>query len=322
MRAVVVRRLGGPDALKLVEVPAPTPAEGELLVDVAVAGVNYRDIYERTGSVGEPTPPFIPGIEGAGTVSELGPGVTGLAVGDRVAWMHVPGSYAERVAMPVASAVPVPPGLPLERAAAVLLQGVTAHYLCSTTYAVGPGDTVVVHAGAGGTGLLLTQMIKLRGGRVIATTSSEEKAALARAVGADEVVVGYRGFERRVLELTDGVGVAAVYDGVGRETAEAGLACLTTRGVLVCFGEASGPVPPIATELLARGSLYVTRPRSRDHVRTRDELLLRAGEVFGWALEGRLDVRVGGRYTLSEAARAQADLASRKTTGKLLLLVG
>ena len=322
MRAVIATRPGGPEVLELVDLPAPEPGAREILVEVAVCGVNYRDIYERSGTGGETRYPLVLGIEGAGTVRELGPGVAGVSVGDRVAWMHVPGSYAERVAMPAELAVPLPDAVSLETAAAVLLQGVTAHYLCSTTYRVERGDWLLVHAGAGGTGLLLTQMIKLRGGRVIATTSMEEKAALARAAGADHVLVGYHGFSERVLELTGGGGVAAVYDGVGRTTVEASLSCLRTRGTLVCFGEASGPVPPIDTAELARASLYVTRPRSRDHVRTRAELLERAAEVLAWILEGRLEVHVGGRYQLPEAARAHADLASRTTTGKLLIILG
>lgn len=312
-------RVGGPDVLTWAKVAAPVAGRGEVVVDVTVAGVNYRDVYERTGVTRAAEPPFVAGIEGAGTVRELGPGVTELAPGDRIAWMHVPGSYAERVVVPVAKAVPVPADLELELAAASILQGVTAHYLCTTTYQVGAGDAVLVHAAAGGTGLLLTQLVKLRGGRVLATTSSEEKAELARAAGADEVI-GYDDFDQRVLELTSGEGVAAIFDGVGGPTAERGLACLRTRGVLAIFGEAGGEVPHIDTRLLARGSLYVTRPRSRDHVRSREALLDRAGEIFELVRAGHLRIRLAGRFPLSEAARAQEELVSRRTSGKLLLV--
>ena len=266
-------------------------------------------------------PPFVAGLEGAGTVAGLGDGVTEFAVGDRVAWSSGQGSYAEQVAMDATRAVAVPAAVGDELAAAAILQGMTAHYLCNTTFPVQPGDTVAVHAAAGGVGLLLTQMVKLRGGRVIATTSTEEKAGLARAAGADEVI-GYEGFAEQVRELTDGEGAAAVYDGIGKDTFDASLASLRTRGMLVLYGAASGPVPPFELgRLMSGGSLFLTRPSLMHYAAVREELLQRASTVFGWIADGSLDVRIGGRYPLERAADAQRDLESRRTTGKLLLSV-
>jgi NADPH:quinone reductase len=310
MRAIVITRHGGPEVLELQDVPAPEPADGQLLVDVAAIGVNYRDVYEREGSgaYGANTP-LVAGIEGAGTV---------VGSGERVAWVAAQGSYAERVAVAADAAMQVPDGVSSETAAAVLLQGMTAHYLCTDTYAVQPGDDVLVHAGAGGVGLLLTQMVKLRGGRVIATTSTDEKAALARGAGADETI-GYDGFADRVRELTGGRGVAVAYDAVGATTFEGSLAALGRRGVLALYGAASGPVPPFALDRLGSGSKYVTRPRLGDYAATRAELEARAGEVLGWVAAGKLDVRIGGRYPLEDARRAHEDLEARRTTGKLLL---
>jgi NADPH2:quinone reductase len=237
-----------------------------------------------------------------------------------VAWSDTPGSYAERVAVDPSRLVPVPDGVSNEVAAAVLLQGMTAHYLATGTYAVQPGDTVLVHAAAGGVGLLLTQMVKLRGGRVVATTSTDEKAELARGAGADEVI-GYEGFAERVHELTDGEGVAAVYDGVGQATFDESLASLRPCGTMVLYGAASGPVPPFDPMQLERaGSVFLTRPTLRHYTARREELLARAEEVFGWVAEGKLDVRVGGRYPLEDARKAHEDLEGRRTTGKLLLL--
>ncbi|HEY7078009.1 MAG TPA: quinone oxidoreductase [Solirubrobacteraceae bacterium] len=311
MHAVVVTRNGGPEVLEAREVPEPEPAADRLLVAVEAIGVNYRDVYEREGrGAYANSPPLVAGIEGAGTVVESG---------ERVAWVAAPGSYAERVSVPAAVAVPVPDAVSTELAAAVLLQGMTAHYLCTSTYAVREGDDVLVHAAAGGVGLLLTQMVKLRGGRVIATTSSAEKAELARGAGADETL-GYDGFADAVRELTGGRGVAVAYDAVGAATFEGSLAALRRRGTLVLYGQASGPVPPFDLERLRAGSLYVSRPALPDYTTTREELLARAGEVLGWVAEGRLDVRIGGRYPLAEARRAHEDLVSRRTTGKLLLI--
>jgi NADPH:quinone reductase len=313
MRAIMVTRNGGPDVLELREVPEPEPADDRLLVDVEAIGVNYRDVYEREGrGAYSNSPPLIAGVEGAGTVA---------GSGERVAWVAAPGSYAERVSVPAAAAVPVPDGVSDELAAAVLLQGMTAHYLCTSTYAVREGDDVLVHAAAGGVGLLLTQMVKLRGGRVIATTSSAEKAELARDAGAD-ATIGYDGFPDRVRELTGGRGVAVAYDAVGAATFEGSLAAVRRRGTLVLYGQASGPVAPFDLERLRAGSLYVTRPGLPDYTATREELLARAGEVLGWVADGRLDVRIGGRYPLAQARRAHEDLEARRTTGKLLLFTG
>ena len=255
-------------------------------------------------------------------MAAVGPGVSDFAVGDRVAWTQGPGSYAEQVAVPAALAVPVPDGMGLSVAAAVMLQGMTAHYLCHTTYPVAPGDPVVVHAAAGGVGLLLTQMIAMRGGVSIATTSTPAKAVLAEQAGAD-YVTDYDDFAGVARGITGGAGVAVVYDGVGQATFEASLSALRVRGYLVLYGAASGPVPPFDLQRLnPAGSLFVTRPTLGHYLASREELLWRAGEVFRWITEGRLSVRVGGQYPLEQAAQAQADLASRGTTGKLLLLPG
>jgi NADPH2:quinone reductase len=324
MRAVIGSQHGGPEVLQIGEVTPPEPGPGQLLVDVAAAGVNYMDIYQREGRppYASAALPYVPGAEGAGTVAALGPGVSDFAVGDRVAWTQVSGSYAEQVAVPVALAVPVPEGMDLSVAAAVMLQGMTAHYLCHSTYPVAQGERVVVHAAAGGVGLLLTQMIAMRGGVSIATTSTTAKAVLAQQAGAD-YVTDYEDFTEVARRVTDGTGVAAVYDGVGQATFEAGLSALRVRGYMVLYGAASGPVPPFDLQRLnPAGSLFVTRPTLVHYLGSREELLWRAGDLFRWITEGRLSVRVGGRYPLEQAAQAQADLASRGTTGKLLLLPG
>ena len=322
MRAVIGSQHGGPEVLQIGEVPAPEPGPGQLLVDVAAAGVNYMDIYQREGRppYASASLPYVPGAEGAGVVAAVGPGVRDFAVGDRVAWTQVPASYAEQVAVPAALAVPVPEGLGLTVAAAVMLQGMTAHYLSHSTYPVGQGDHVVVHAGAGGVGLLLTQMVAMRGGISIATTSTTAKAVLAQQAGAN-YVTDYENFAEVAREVTGGAGVAAVYDGIGQATFEASLSALRVRGYMVLYGAASGPVPPFDLQRLnPAGSLFVTRPTLGHYMATREELLWRAGDLFRWISEDRLAVRVGGRYPLEQAAQAQADLASRGTTGKLLLL--
>jgi NADPH2:quinone reductase len=321
MRAVLVEKNGGPDVLTVAERPDPEPGPGQLLVEVAAAGVNFMDIYQREGR----PPyggglPYVPGAEGAGTVAAVGDGAAGFAAGDRVAWSGVGGSYAEQAIVPAARAVPVPDGVSLETAAGVMLQGITAQYLCTSTYPVQPGDVVVVHAAAGGVGLLLTQMVKLRGGIIVATTSTDAKAELARAAGADEVT-GYADFGAAVAERTAGAGAAVVYDGVGQATFDASLAALRPRGYLVLYGAASGPVPPVDPQRLnTGGSLYLTRPTMHSYIASRAELLQRAGDLFTWLADGQLSVRIGGRYPLADADRAQDDLASRRTTGKLLLL--
>jgi NADPH:quinone reductase len=310
MRAVRITEHGGPDVLEVVDVPPPEPGSGQLLVDLVGAGVNYRDVYEREGGYGGELPAII-GAEGAGRVE---------GGGDRVAWVAAAGSYAEQVVVDADRAVPVPDGISDELAAAALLQGITAHYLSTSTHAVEPDENVVVHAAAGGVGLLLTQMVAMRGGRVIATTSTEEKAELARGAGAAEVI-GYEGFAEQIRELTDGVGADVVYDGVGEATFDESLAALRPRGDMVLFGAASGRVSPFdPMRLEGGGSLYLTRPSIRHYTATHEELLERAAEVFAWIAEGKLDVRIGGRYPLAEARRAHEDLEARRTTGKLLLL--
>jgi NADPH2:quinone reductase len=321
MRAVIAERHGGPEVLKATEREAPAPGPGQLLVDVAAAGVNFADIYRREGRPPySGDVPYVPGMEGAGTVAAVGPGIEGAAVGDRVAWTSA-ASYAEQVIVPAGGAVPVPEGVDLETAAAVILQGLTAHYLCHDTYPVAPGDTVVVHAAAGGVGLLLTQMVTRRGGVVIATTSTPQKAELARGAGAQHLT-DYASFGAVTREVTGGAGAAAVYDGVGRATFDAGLAALRPRGFMVLYGAASGPVPPLdPMRLAAAGSLFLTRPTLGNYIGSRDELRRRADDLFRWIRDGTLTVHIGGRYPLDHAARAQQDLAGRNTTGKLILLI-
>jgi NADPH2:quinone reductase len=315
----MVTGYGGTDVLELVELESPSPAAGQLLVDVTVAGVNFRDCYERQGAGYGGTPPFVTGAEGAGIVAEVGQGVSDVNVGDRVAWSHAPGSYAEQVLVDAASAIPLPTGVSDEIAAAVLLQGMTAHYLSHDVYPVQDGDSVLVHAGAGGVGLLLTQMVRSRGGRVISTVSTDEKADRARAAGANETIP-YEGFRERVRELTGGEGVAAVYDGVGRTTFDESLASLRLRGTMALYGASSGAVEPVdPRRLMAGGSLILTRPSLPHFTHTREELLARSSAVLTAVSDGSLAVRIGGRYPLADARRAQEDLQGRATMGKLLL---
>ena len=321
MRAIVVRELGGPEVLTLGERDDPQPKPGEIVAKVAAAGVNFMDIYQRSGIGNYKTPtPYTPGGEGAGTVLAVGEGVTELAVGDPVAWAGAPGSYAEQVALPAASAVPVPPGFDLKIAAAVMLQGITAHYLCNSTFPVQEGNITVVHAAAGGVGLLLTQMVKRRGGVVVATTSTTAKAVLAQRAGADHVT-SYEEFGEAVMRLSGERGASVVFDGVGKATFDASLAALRPRGMMVLYGAASGPVPPFDPQRLnSGGSLFLTRPTMGHYIADRAELLWRAGELFEWLSKGELDVRIGGEYPLADARRAHEDLAARRTTGKLLLI--
>ena len=310
MRAVVFERNGGPDVLVPADRPDPTPGDGEVLVRVQAAGVNYMDVYERQGNGYGSPPPATPGAEGAGTIA---------GTGERVAWMNVPGSYAQRLSAPRERLVPVPDNLPSEVAAAAMLQGITADYLVSDSYPVHPGDWVVVHAAAGGMGLLLTQLVTLRGGRVIGTTSTEEKAALARQAGAEEVL-GYEDFDGRVREITGGEGAAVVYDGVGRTTFDAGLKALRPTGSMILYGAASGQPEPLTLQLLATyGSLYVQRPTVKTYTRTPQMLQERARRVFDLVTAGQLDVRIGARYPLDRARQAHEDLEARRTTGKLIL---
>ena len=321
MRAIMADRHGGPEVLRLAERDLPAPGPGQLLVDVEAAGVNFADIYRRQGLrpyAGDA--PFVIGSEGSGTVVAAGPDTGGLDQGDRVAWADVPGSYAEQVIVPADRAVPVPGGVDLDVAAAVMLQGMTAHYLSHDAYPVATGDAAVVHAAAGGVGLLLTQMVKMRGGVVIATTSTPHKAELAREAGADDVA-GYDDFGAVARDVTGGDGAAVVYDGIGQATFDDSLAALRRRGYMVLYGGASGPVPPFDPQRLAAGgSLFLTRPTLGSYIVTRDELLSRAHALFRWIRQDALKVRIGGRYPLDQAARAQEDLASRSTTGKLILL--
>ena len=321
MRAVIADQHGGPEVLRLIERDTPDPGPGQLLVEVAAAGVNFADIYARQGIppyAGQV--PFVLGSEGAGVVTAAGPGAEGFGPGDRVAWTGLPGCYAEQVVIPADRAVAVPDGMDLETAAAIMLQGMTAHYLVTDAYPVAAGDPVVVHAAAGGVGLLLTQMVKMRGGVVIATTSTPQKAELARGAGADHVA-GYDDFGAVAREVTGGEGAAVVYDGIGQATFDDSLAALRRRGYLVLYGAASGPVPPLDPQRLAAGgSLFLTRPTLVHYIVTRQELLSRADDLFRWVAEGTLTVRVGGRYPLDQAARAHEDLAARRTTGKLILL--
>jgi NADPH:quinone reductase len=316
MRAVVVTEHGGPEVLDLQDRPDPSPGPGELLVDVEAIGVNFRDVYEREGKgthVSET--PHLAGVEGAGTVREGG---SRFNAGDRVAWSNAPGSYADRVVVSEDAAVALPDGISSELAAAAMLQGTTAHYLATSTYPIQEGDWVIVHAAAGGVGLLLTQIAKRRGGRVIATTSTDEKASLARGAGADETI-GYDGFAERAREITGGEGVHAVYDGIGAATFDESLDALRPRGSMVLYGAASGPPPPVEIALLNAKSLFLTRPTLAHYGQTGDELRERAGELLEWIAAGELDVRIGARYPLEDAARAQSDLESRGTTGKLIL---
>jgi len=322
MRTVVVESTGGSEVLTVRELEPPEPGPGELRVDVAAAGVNFIDIYFRTGLYSLPVP-FQLGSEGAGTVSAVGEGVEGVAVGDRVAWAMVRGSgYAEQVLLPAERAVPVPDGVDLEVAAAVMLQGMTAHYLCESTYPARSGETALVHAAAGGLGLLLTQMLTAKGVRVIGTTSTEEKERLARGAGAAEVVrYTEQDLRAEVERLTDGRGVDVVYDSVGKDTFDAGLDVLRPRGYMVLCGASSGPVPPFDPQSLnPKGSLFLTRPSLGHYIATREELLERGEAVLSAVAEGRLDVRVGGRYSLEDAGRAHDDLENRRTTGKLLVV--
>jgi NADPH:quinone reductase len=319
MRAIVVNELGGPEVMAIGEHPDPAAGPGQVVVQVAAAGVNFIDIYRRSGVYKQPVP-YVPGSEGAGTVVAVGEGVHEFSAGDHVAWCEGPGSYAERVAVAAGNAVPVPEGVDLKIAGAVMLQGLTAHYLCRSTFPVAEGTIAVVHAAAGGVGLLLTQMIKDLGGTVVATTSSTVKAALARQAGADFVTT-YEEFPAVVREVTGGRGADVVFDGVGKATFDASLSVLRPRGTMVLFGGSSGQVPPFDLQRLnSGGSLYVTRPTLAHYAADRTELLWRASDIFEEIAKAGLHVRVGAEYPLAVAARAHEDLAGRRTTGKLILV--
>ncbi len=320
MRAIQIEQNGGPEVLQMAELPVPGPGPGQVLVRVAVAGVNFIDTYLREGRYPAQLP-FVPGQEAAGTVEALGADVQGFAVGDRVAWNGTRGTYAEFALAPARDLLPLPEHLSFEQAAAVLLQGLTAHYLAFSTYEITPGDTVLVHAGAGGVGLLLTQIARRLGARVLTTVSTDEKAELSREAGADRVILYTReSFAEAVKDETGGAGLPVVYDSVGKTTFEDSLRCLRPRGLLALYGASSGAVPPFdLIRLSTAGSLFVTRPTLKDYVQTRGELERRAREIFGWVASGELQVRIGQRYPLEEAQQAHRDLEGRKTTGKALL---
>lgn len=323
MRAVRVRAPGGPDALRLEEVPVPAPQQGEVLIRVGAAGVNFIDVYQREGRYPLPLP-FTAGQEGAGTVAAIGSGVTGVAIGDRVAWAGVQGGYAEYAVVPAARLVPLPDDVTEAQGAAALLQGMTAHYLALDTYPIRPGDWVLIHAGAGGVGLLLTQIAKrLLGALVITTVSTAEKEGLSRAAGADRVVrYTEADFVAEVRNATGGAGVQAVYDSVGRTTFAGSLRSLAPRGTLVLFGGSSGPVPPFdPMELSKHGSLFLTRPTLAHYTAGREELLRRAGQVLDWVVSGAVTLRMEHTYAMADAVRAHCDLEGRRTTGKVLLLL-
>jgi NADPH:quinone reductase len=321
MKAIRINQNGGPEVLSYEEVDAPTPGSGEVLVDVGAAGVNFIDVYQRSGAY-KLSLPFTLGLEAAGTVAALGPDVREFKVGDHVAWSSVQGSYAEQVVAPVAKIVPVPASVELKLAAAAILQGITAHYLVYSTYPVQPGDRVLIQAAAGGVGLLLVQMAKQLGAFVIGTTSTEEKAALVREAGADEVILyTQQDFEQETKRITEGRGVDVVYDSVGKTTFDKSLNCLRPRGYMVLFGQSSGAVAPVDPQILnAKGSLYLTRPTIFHYTAERAELLERASDLFGMIDNGSLKVRAEFSYPLAEAAEAHRALEGRATTGKVLLI--
>lgn len=321
MKAVRIHAAGGPEALKYEDVPEPTPKAGEALVKVDAAGLNYIDVYYRTGLYKAELPLTV-GMEAGGTVTAVGSGVSEVAVGDKVAYTGVPGAYAEYVTVPAARLVKMPSGVTTKQGAAAMLQGMTAHYLACSTYPLKSGDTCLVHAAAGGVGLLLCQIAKLRGARVIGTVSTEEKAKLAREAGADHTILyTQQDFEAEVKRITAGKGVQVVYDSVGKTTWDKSLNSLAPRGTMALFGQSSGPIGQIDPQILnQKGSLFLTRPSLGHHVATRDELLQRAGEVLGWIRDGKLKLRTEFEFPLKDAGDAHRALESRKTTGKVLLL--
>ena len=322
MKAIRVNRHGGTEALSYEDVETPEPGPGRARVRTAASGVNFIDVYMRSG-VYPGEPPFTLGLEGAGEVEAVGEGVDAVSVGDFVAWAGVPGSYAEWVVAPAEKVVTFNVTMVEARvAAAVMLQGMTAHYLTHSTFPLQEGQSALVHAAAGGVGLLICQMAKMRGARVIGTAGTDEKAALAREAGADEVILyTEQDFAEEVDAITGGEGVDVVYDSVGKDTFDRSLDCLKTRGYMVLFGGSSGQVPPFDPQVLnQKGGLFLTRPALAQYTRTREELLWRAESLFSWIGQGNLDVRIGGTYALEDAARAHEDLEGRKTTGKLILI--
>ena len=321
MKAIRIHAPGGPEALQYDDVAEPTPGAGQVVVKLAAAGVNYIDVYFRTGAYKAPLPLII-GLEGAGTVSAVGQGVTDVKAGDVVAWTGVSGSYAQMTAVPADRLVKLPAGVAPKDGAAAMLQGMTAHYLVKSSYPLKKGDTCLVHAAAGGMGLLLCQMGKMLGATVIGTVSTEEKAALAKGTGADHVILySKQDFEPEVKRITGGRGVDVVYDGVGATTFDKSLSCLRPRGFMILFGAASGPVPPLDLQVLnVRGSLFLQRPSLNHHIAAREELVQRAGEVLGWIRDGKIKLRIEHQFPLAQAADAHQALEGRKTSGKILLI--
>ena len=321
MKAVRIHTTGGPEVLRYDDVPEPTPKAGEAVVKIEAAGLNYLDVYFRSGQNKAELPLTI-GVEAGGTVAGVGSGVTELKIGDRVAYTGVPGAYAQYAAVPAARLVVLPQGVSPKQGAAAMLQGMTAHYLACSTYPLKPGDTCLVHAAAGGVGLLLCQIAKMRGARVIGTVSTEEKAKLAREAGATDVILyTSQDFEAEVKRLTDGRGVNVVYDSVAKTTFDKGFNCLRPRGLMALYGQSSGPIGAFDPKILnAKGSLFLTRPSLNHHIATREELVQRAGEVLGWIRDGKLKVRMETQFPLKDAAEAHRALEARKTTGKVLLI--
>jgi NADPH2:quinone reductase len=321
MKAIRVHQFGGPEVLRYEEVPLPEPGKGEARVKIEAIGLNYIDVYQRTGLYQQPLP-FVGGREGAGVVDKVGPGVTEIKEGDRVAYCMEPGAYAEYAVVPAWKLAPLPASLDSRAGAATMLQGMTAHYLSHSTYPLKRGDTALVHAAAGGVGLLLVQLAKRLGATVFGTVSTEEKARLAREAGADEVILySQKDFLTEVKTLTSGKGVDVVYDSVGQTTFAKSLECLRPRGLLALFGQSSGPVPPFDLgQLATKGSLFVTRPTLLHYMRDRKELLERSGDLFKWIAAGELKLRIDRTLPLAETAEAHRLLESRKTTGKVLLI--
>ena len=324
MKAIRIHAPGGPEALRLEEIVDPSPKAGEALVRVEAIGVNFIEVYFRVGLYKAGGFPFTPGGEVAGVVESVGPGVTGLKPGDRVATVNAQGAYAEKALVPESRLVGIPDGVSTRQAAAVMLQGMTAHYLATSTYPLKRGDTCLVHAAAGGVGLLLCRIAKNRGARVIGTVSTEEKAARAREAGADDVIFYTRSdFVAETKRLTGGKGVQAVYDSVGKTTFEKGLDVLAPRGTMALFGQSSGPAGPLDPQILnQKGSIFLTRPSLFHYVASREELLARAGDVLAWVKDGSLPLRIDRTFPLAEAAAAHRALEARETSGKVLLLPG
>jgi NADPH2:quinone reductase len=321
MKAIRIHTPGGPEVMRLEDVAEPTPKAGEALVKVDAAGLNYVDVYFRSGQY-KAEYPLTLGLEAGGTVTAVGPNVSEVKVGDKVAYTGVPGAYAEYAAVPAARLVALPAGVSTKQGAAAMLQGMTAHYLACSTYPLKKGDTCLVHAAAGGVGLLLCQMAKMRGAHVIGTVSTDEKAKLAREHGADETIIYTRqDFEAEVKRLTDGKGLQVVYDAVGKTTWDKSLNSLAPRGLIALYGQSSGPIGQIDPGILStKGSLFLTRPSLNHHIASREELQSRAGEVLGWIRDGKLRLRTEFEFALKDAAEAHRALEGRKTTGKVLLV--